>query len=116
MSMENRAEIRCNDVTKYYKKCVSIKETAAAFGIGWQKVRKILITDNVYDSEKTTKIKEMYDHGMSEKEIAAIMKMKEKTVSGYLPYRKGEYNLDNPSSNASKLRQWRKKKKEEAGE
>ena len=75
-----------------------------------------MITDNAYESEKSKKIKEMYDHGMSEKEIAAIMKMKEKTVSGYLPYRKGEYNLDNPSQNAIELRQWRKKKKEEAGE
>ncbi len=105
-----------NEITKYYIKSGSIKETAAVFGVGWQKARKILITDNVYESEKSKKIKEMYDDGMTEGEIAEKMKMKEKTVSGYLPYRKGEYNLENPSQNAIELRKWRKKKKEEAGE
>ena len=75
-----------------------------------------MITDNAYESEKSKKVKEMYNDGMTEGEIAEKMKMKEKVISSYLPYRKGEYNSENPSQNAIKLRKWRKRKKEEAGE
>lgn len=98
-----------NEIVKYYKKCDSLKETSAAFGMGWQKVRKILITEGVYTSEKAEKVKEMHDSGANIEEIAEKLKISKSTVNSYLPYEKTVYNKENPSKNALKIRAWRKK-------
>ena len=100
------------EIIEYYKKCDSLKETSAVFGIGWQKVRKILITDGVYTSEKAEKVKEMHDSGVNIEEISEKLNISKRTVNAYLPYKKTVYNKENPSKNATKIRKWRAKNKE----
>lgn len=98
-----------NEIVEYYKKCDSLKETSAAFGIGWQKVRKILITEGAYVSETAEKVKEVHDSGENIKEIAEKLKISKSTVNSYLPYERTVYNKENPSKNAIKIRKWRAK-------
>lgn len=98
-----------NEIVKYYKKCDSLKETSAAFGIGWQKVRKILITEGAYVSETAEKVQKMYNSGAHIEDIMSKLKMSKSTVNSYLPYGRTVYNKKNPSKNALKIRAWRKK-------
>ena len=101
-----------NEIVEYYKKCDNLKETSAAFGIGWQKVRKILITEGVYTSETAEKVQKMHKLGANVEEIAKKLKINKSTVNSYLPYVKTVYNKENPSKSAIKSRKWREKNKE----
>ena len=99
-----------NEIVNYYSKCLSLKATAIQFGIGWQKVRKILINEGIYTSETSKKIQEMYNSGMHLEEISEKMGISKSAVDSYLPYLKTEYNKLNPSKNALLIRKCRSKK------
>ena len=101
-----------NEIVEYYKKCENLKETSAAFGIGWQKVRKILITEGEYVSETAEKVQKIYNSGAHIEDIMNKLKISKSTVNSYLPYERTVYNKENPSKNAIKIRKWRAKNKE----
>lgn len=98
-----------HEVVDFYNRCGSMNKTAAAFQISWQKVRKILISAGVYNSEKSDQIREMVTNGMEPSEIASKLKIRINTVNSYLPYSKAEYNKEFPSPNALKIRKFREK-------
>lgn len=64
------------------------------------KLRKILITDGIYEYEMSREIRSMYERGIPIEEIARIEGMKVSNVYAYLPYEKIIYNLDQKSVNA----------------
>ena len=99
------------EIVEYYNKSGSLKETAAYFDIGWQKVRKILITEGAYTSEIAEKVQELHKSGASHEEIAEKLKINKSAVNSYLPYSKTVYNGDDASKNALKIRRWREEKK-----
>lgn len=98
-----------NEIAEYYKKCDNLKETSAAFGIGWQKARKILITEGVYTSETAEKVQKMRNSGASVEDIMKKLGMSKSAVNSYLPYERTVYNKEDPSKNAMKIRKWRAK-------
>lgn len=97
------------DIIQSYNIEGSIKKVAALFRISEQKVRKILIDADLYESDISLQVKDLYEQGFSVEGIADKLKVSKGTVSGYLPYTKGLYLGENPSSNALKIRKCRAK-------
>lgn len=97
------------DIIRAYGTEGSIKKVAALFRISEQKVRKILIDADLYESDMSVQVKDLYEQGFSVEDIADKLKVSKGTVSGYLPYTKGLYLGENPSSNALKIRKCRAK-------
>lgn len=98
------------DIIRAYSVENSIKKVAALFRISEQKVRKILIDANLYESDMSVQVKDLYEQGFSVEDIADKLGVSKSAVSGYLPYSKGLYLGENPSSNAIKIRKCRANK------
>lgn len=98
------------DIVQAYNTEGSIKKVAALFRISEQKVRKILIDAGEYESDRAGEVKDLYEQGFSVEDIADKLGVSKSAVSGYLPYSKGLYLSETPSSNAIKIRKCRAKK------
>ena len=97
------------DIIQAYNTECSIKKVAAQFRISEQKVRKILIDAGEYESDMSVQVKDLYEKGFRVEDIADKLGVSKSAVSGYLPYSKGVYLGENPSSNAIKIRKCRAK-------
>ena len=74
------------------------------------KVRKLLISSGVYQTDISKKISELYKSGKTIKEIQEIVGLSAASVSGYLPYQKTVYNLEVSTDVAKRLRKYRNRK------
>ena len=74
------------------------------------KVRKLLISSGVYQTDICNKINELYKSGKTIKEIQEIVGLSAASVSGYLPYQKTVYNLEVSTDVAKRLRKYRNRK------
>lgn len=98
------------DIIQAYNAECSIKKVAAMFRISEQKVRKVLIDAGEYESDRAGEVKDLYEQGFSVEDIADKLGVSKSAVSGYLPYSKGLYLGENPSSNALRVRKCRANK------
>lgn len=98
-------------IIKYYNTYQSIKSTAAKFNLSETCVRKILVTHHIIETDFTIEILEMFNSGMSCKDIAKRLGCSKSKVNANLPYIKGRYNSETPSVNAERIRKCRQKKK-----
>lgn len=96
-----------HDVIKEYRRLGSIKAVAATLQISEGKVRKILITENEIEYERTAQAMVLLKYGKSLAEIAYSLGVTEKVLNNYLPYSKGEYMAEKPSENALRIRKHR---------
>lgn len=104
-------------IVNLYKANNSIRATAAAADICESAIRKVLITSGEYTSPRMVKIVELQKRGMTTKEIAAELGVKESTIKCYLPYSRGSYLFGEKSKNALRIQRWRRKgQQKEAGE
>lgn len=97
------------DVVSAYEKEGSLKKVARLYNVSEQKIRKILIDANAYESDTANKVNDMYKQGYGVQYIADKLKMSISAVSSYLPYTKGQYLADEPTENAIRIRQCRQK-------
>lgn len=97
------------DVVSAYEKEGSLKKVARLYDVSEQKIRKILIDANAYESDIANKVNDMYKQGYGVQYIADKLKMSISAVSSYLPYTKGQYLADEPTENAIRIRQCRQK-------
>lgn len=97
------------DVIKEYRRLGSLKAVAATLEISENKVRKILITENEIEYERTSQAMVLLKYGKSLSEVAYSLGISEKVLNNYLPYSKGEYMTGNPSENALKIRAHRQR-------
>ena len=97
------------DIIRAYSVENSIKKVAALFRISEQKVRKILIDADLYESDMSVQVKDLYEQGFSVEDIADKLGVSKSAVSGYLPYTKCVYLDENPSKNALRVRKYRAK-------
>lgn len=97
------------DVISAYEKEGSLKKVARLYDVSEQKIRKILIDVNAYESDIANKVNDMYKQGYGAQYIADKLKMSISAVSSYLPYTKGQYLADEPTENAIRIRQCRQK-------
>lgn len=74
------------------------------------KVRKLLISSGVYQTDISMRINELYESGKTIKEIQEIVGLSAASVSGYLPYQKTVYNLEVSTDVANRLRKYRNRK------
>jgi DNA-binding CsgD family transcriptional regulator len=88
----------------------SMKQVMRKLGISMPKVRRILVDNGLIDTEESL----LYADGHSPAEIAQMMNKTKNAVQGRLPYQKGMYNKDNPTTNALRIRACRIKKARES--
>lgn len=74
------------------------------------KVRKLLISSGVYQTDISMRINELYKSGKTIKEIQEIVGLSAASISGYLPYQKTIYNLEVSTDVANRLRKYRNRK------
>lgn len=97
------------------------EELAEEHGIALSrsKIQKILITGNVWSTERSREIQELYGEMTREdlstaeaiRRIAAHLDLSAASVSINLPYQKVVYELNDKSRNAQRIEKCRKKKK-----
>lgn len=87
----------------------SINRIANEFGISRIKVRKLLITAGVYQSDTCDWINQLYSKGKSIQEIQEITHMSYSAVQSYLPYEKTVYNMEEASTNAERIKIYRER-------
>lgn len=103
-------EIDIEEIVKSYKSGTSVKEIAGWNNLGYQKIIKILVTEGVYSSDIYDTIKDLRLRGISEDEIMQKLDIDKKVLNIYTPYKKGIYNLKNPSKNAMNIRRYKERK------
>lgn len=99
-------------VVKTYQMLLSIKATARHCHLSEQAVRRILITEGAYVSDRSARIADMLERGMTVEEIAAAVGIKPKTIiSSYTPYTKGPYAVGEKSQNALAIARMRERRR-----
>ena len=83
---------------------------AEEFSISALKVRKLLVTAGVYDTPICRRIQDFYAAGRTAKEIQQLTGLSAASISGYLPYRKTIYKLEDRTVLAERLQRYRKRK------
>lgn len=97
-----------------YRASSSIRAAARELEISPMKLRKILITEGIYDNAMSREIWTMYKGGMSVEEIAEAEGMTVSNVYSYLPYEKIVYKMDQKSVSAERQQRYRDRKKGKA--
>lgn len=73
---------------------LSLSSIARELNIGWQRVRKALITEGIWENDTSKKANALYRSGASVSEIARKLNLSKPVVHSYLPYRPGkEYTV-----------------------
>lgn len=93
-----------------YQQLQSITETAKAVGVSSVKVRRVLITEGLWESSTSRSVGRLYREGRSVAEIANLLSTSVGNVQAYIPYSKGTYNSASPSDDANRSRAYRKRK------
>ena len=83
---------------------VTVKQIAQRTCTSEQKVRRVLITMGLWSSPLSERIHRMHASGKTLDEIAAVLGMTRNNVTSYLPYNKGMYNAEYPTTNALRIR------------
>lgn len=83
-------------VTCAYEEGLSLNDIIKKLNCGLNpiKVRKLLITANVYKSPVADRVRGLYQKGKSVEEIMIETKLSRASVHSYLPYTKAVYHLD----------------------
>ncbi len=101
-----------DSVASYYRRTGSLKQTTIHFNISMGKCRKILITTGDYSSPLSIQILKLLEQGLSEPEICEKLGKSKSTINSHIPYSKGAYLSDSPTQNAIRIRDCRKRKRD----
>ena len=112
--MGNISGMQVREVIRLYSSNNSILETARAAGLSTVKVRKILITEGLWESDTSIKIGTLLDQGLTTEEIAEILCMSVKNVQAYMPYERGIYGGEELSPEAVRSDRYRHRMKKAA--
>ncbi len=83
---------------------------AEDFGMTTLKLRKLLITAGAYETHISRQVNDLHKSGKTIKEITAVTGLSAASVSGYLPYQKTIYKLEESTLLAERLRKFRSRK------
>lgn len=101
------------NVVEHYQLHHSVNEASREFGISAQTVRRILITNGIYLSERSREVARLRLMGMTVPQIAEYLNLDEKVVKSHLPYTKGSYASGEKSLNAERIAKIRARKKQQ---
>lgn len=90
-------------VSEFYVKTGELKLTAEEFDMSALKIRKLLITAEVYRNDTSDEVNRLYTQGKTPEEIAKITGLGKSSVNGYLPYTKAIYKPEEISHNAERI-------------
>ena len=105
--MDKIAGTQVKRVTDLYAANNSILETARAVGLSTVKVRKILITEGLWESSTSVAVGKLLKQGMTSEEIAGTLHMTVKNVQAYMPYERGIYGGEELSGEAKRAGRYR---------
>jgi len=92
MKNEENGEISLRQkIVSDYKETNTIQRVAKVNSVSLVKVRRILISEGLWSSPLSDKIKPLWESGMSTKEISRMLNVSIKTVQAYAPYSRGTY-------------------------
>lgn len=86
LHVEETNENLYHKIIQLYQETSSVKETANKLGTFPIKVRRVLITEGLWNSNTSVQIGSLYARGLSVAEIAKQFFISEKNVQSYLPY------------------------------
>ncbi len=111
--MANRTEApraeTIETVVASYTRTGSINSTALQTEMSTTKVRKILITEGLWQSARSREIQALFDAGKSSQEIADELQISRTMVQNYLPYEKGLYDEEEKSETAERSEKYRER-------
>ena len=113
--MRNISDELIDEIIQSYQSTHSILETAKIIGVSTVKVRKILITEGLWESDTSNKIGALLKQGYSTEEVAKILCMSVKNVQAYMPYERGTYGGTQISGDAIRSGNYRNRMKNAAG-
>ena len=99
-------------IIQTYKQLDSIRGTAFKLDISNTKVKKVLISHGLYESDRSREIAELRKQGMSYQQVADTLGISPTCVYANTPYEKGMYDSDTPTINALRIRKHKEKKKQ----
>jgi len=106
---EIRTETVYQEIIKTYLDKRRIEAVAAALNVSEVKVRKVLITEGLWSSPTSTRVKYYYEQGITSEKIAELLHTTVKAVQQYMPYSKGIYRGDYPSEDARYSAEYRER-------
>lgn len=89
----------------------SLRSVADEFNTTILKVRKVLITAGVFQSDASERVQQLFSDRKTIPEIQAEMQLSRASVYSYLPYMKTIYNAKELSANAQRLQIYRERKR-----
>ena len=89
----------------------SLRDVAADCKITMLKVRKILITADMYSTAVSREVQKLYAEGKSIPEIMKRTGLSRASVHSYIPYKKVIYNLPERSVSADRMKRFRERKR-----
>lgn len=98
-----------NRIVESYKKTHSVDKTAAELKTSRIKVRRVLITENLWSSDLSRKIAELRKEGKSVKEIAEKLHYSVKNIEAFSPYKRGSYGGGKQSIYAARSKEYRQR-------
>ena len=113
--MRNISDELIDEIIQAYQATNSILETAKIIGVSTVKVRKILITEGLWESDTSNKIGALLKQGYQTEEVAKILCMSVKNVQAYMPYERGTYGGTQISGDAIRSGNYRNRMKSAAG-
>lgn len=90
-----------------YEEAASLRSLADELNISLLKLRKLLITADVFTSDICTEINNLHQSGKKISEIMKLTGLSRASVHSYLPYTKGLYNATEISLNAERCRTYK---------
>ena len=90
-----------------YEEADSLRSLADELNISLLKLRKLLITADVFTSDTCTEINALHQSGKKIPEIMKLTGLSRASVHSYLPYTKGIYNAAEISLNAERCRTYK---------
>ena len=98
-----------DQIISTYKKTESVQQTAVILKTDKIKVRRVLLTEGLWSSGRSVEVDRLLKKGLSTNQIAERLNITEKAVQAYLPYSRGEYNLEDKSYDAHKADDYRER-------
>lgn len=105
--MKNERNSEINRIIQIYNSCNSIMKTSRLTGVSTVKVRKILITEGLWESDTSRQIRLLLDQESTTEDIAKRLNMSVKNVQAYMPYERGVYGGESVSPDAKRSEKYR---------
>ena len=94
-------------IIEKFKETDSVQQTAGELGVDKIKVRRTLLTEGLWSSPTSERIKELRDKGMTRKEIADFLCVGVKAIDSLSPYNRGEYKKEDRTKEAVRSKEYR---------